>query len=198
MSFAGNGAAAVSTPSHKSDEYPIESVFVGLTPAAQSSEKKGTAYVLKVSRDTGGVYGDDLELVVLNVSHLGRPVVPPKQILKIAAEDLTNMAIHAPEATSEGDPETPSFVAITTLDNTMRYTGYNKTVSTYIPDLNVCEKKNKKTAPDLSCTPFILIVLHKSHDKTDQMNLAVSELAVVAAHARYTSQIVPTLVHVKF
>ena len=185
MSFAGNGAAAVSTPSHKSDEYPIETVFVGLTPAAQSCERKGNAYVLKVSRDTGGVSGDDLELVVLNVSHLGRPVVPPKQILKIAAEDLTNMAIHAPEATSEGDPATPSFVAITTLDNTIRYTGFNKMVSSYTPDSSIFEKKNKKTAPDLSCTPFILVVLHKSHDETDQMNLAVSEFAA-AAHTQRT------------
>ena len=78
MSFAGNGAAAVSTSSKAADEYLIETAFVGLTPAAQSCERKGTNYVLKVSRDTGGVTGDDLELLVLIVSEFGRPVVPPK------------------------------------------------------------------------------------------------------------------------
>ena len=86
------------------------------------------------------------------------------------------MAIHIPEATGVGDPETPSFVALATPDNTTRYTGYNKTIASYVPDIDECRRRNHRTAPDVTCLPYILIVLHKSVNAEDHSSLAVSAL----------------------
>lgn len=173
------GAAALSKAAN---EHPIDAVFVGLSRVAHGDLQKGLRFVLRVSRFTPS--NDELELEVLKTHDFGEPLREgPKQVLKIRAEDVINMAIHAPEANDKGDPETPSFIAISTIENTMRYTGYNRTITSYNPDYEACKRINKKTEPMLNCTPFILIVLHKSHEKIDQINLRVSEFGIMA-HAR--------------
>lgn len=149
-------------------------MFIGTTQAVKGSESRG--YALRVSRNTSLM--DDLEVQVIQTVHFGRRC--DKVVMKVDVEDIASMAIHVPEATGVGDPETASFIALTTPDNTMRYTGFDKTISSYTPDIAECERRNRRSAPDVTCLPYILIILHKFLNTADHSSLAVSAVRAKA------------------
>ena len=161
-------------------DHPIDAVFIGTTQAVKGSESKGNGYALRVSRNTS--FMDDLEVQVIQTVNFGQRC--DKVVMKVDVEDIASMAIHVPEATGVGDPETASFIALTTPDNTMRYTGFNKTISSYTPDIAECKRRNKCSAPDVTCLPYILIVLYKSANTADHSSLAVSAVQCSARNRR--------------
>ena len=173
LASLASGSGPASSSSNYID-HPVDAVFIGTTQAANSLESHGTGYALRLTRDTSCM--DDLEVKVIQTYRNGRRCQDNNVVIKIDVEDIWSVAIHVPEATGVGDPETPSFVALATPDNTMRYTGFNKTIASYVPDIDECRRRNHRTAPDVTCLPYILIVLHKSANAEDHSNLAVSAL----------------------